>query len=139
MDNQIGDRIHQYIAYKGIPQSHFAYNIGRSKQEINNWLRNDPIIPPKHIITILDAYPEINANWLIRGEESMIRKGYEQDLIALERSRRFIEENPIEKKPDPLKLSIETLNQLTETVLIQSRTIEFMRKKIYMLENTDKR
>ena len=67
------DRIKNIITSKGVKRLGFAAAIGISKGTLDNYLdgKNKPSLPLAE--GILRAYPDISAEWLMRGEGSMYR------------------------------------------------------------------
>lgn len=71
-ENQtVKDRIKIYIKHLGIANSKFEKECNLSNGYINNLKDN---IGASKLESILKRYPELNINWLIYGEGSMIRK-----------------------------------------------------------------
>lgn len=67
------ERILQFVDYKGISKSRFYEETGMKR----GFLDGDKLqtsIPDTFIATIIAKYPEINLEWLITGEGSMIRE-----------------------------------------------------------------
>jgi transcriptional regulator with XRE-family HTH domain len=65
------DRIQKIIQIKKLTSSKFADKIGVPRSTISHILsgRNNPSL--ELLLKILDAFPEVNTNWLVRGEGSM--------------------------------------------------------------------
>ena len=68
----MNERLAQFIEYKtGGNQKEFARLIGWSPQYLHKMLKGDSMgIQP--VISLLHAFPELNARWLILGEGSML-------------------------------------------------------------------
>lgn len=67
------ERILQFVDYKGITKSRFYEETGMRR----GFLDGDKLqtsIPDTFIATIVAKYPEVNLEWLITGEGSMIRE-----------------------------------------------------------------
>ncbi|MBQ8277807.1 MAG: hypothetical protein IJY00_05120 [Bacteroidaceae bacterium] len=70
---KIKQRIIQFIEFKGLSKDAFCKPIGLtnsllSDSSMNKYLGSDKIF------SILKGYPELSAEWLLRGEGEMIRK-----------------------------------------------------------------
>lgn len=73
------ERIKDFIDTKGISVSAFERSIGMSNASFGKSLKNGGAIGTDKLENILNAYPEINPNWLITGNGSML-KSDEQPL-----------------------------------------------------------
>lgn len=74
-------RIKEYIDYKGVTNQKFEKEIGFSNGAFASQLKNNRTIGVDKLENILIKYPEINPEWLLTGNGSMIKgaKGYEID------------------------------------------------------------
>lgn len=73
MNNNITDRLNQLITAKTKTRRAFATMMGISAAATDNYA-NGKRVPPTDLLTsILRAYPDISAEWLMRGEGSMYR------------------------------------------------------------------
>lgn len=73
MDAEISNRVEQFLHEKRIRKEELRKKLGLgSRQQINNWVKGSDPIPVKHLVSILLLFPEINANWLVRGEGEML-------------------------------------------------------------------
>lgn len=73
MSNDITDRLNQLITAKTKTRRAFAAVMGISAVATDNYA-NGKRVPPTDLLTsILRAYPDISAEWLMRGEGSMYR------------------------------------------------------------------
>lgn len=73
------ERIKDFIDTKGISISAFERSIGMSNASFGKSLKNGGAIGTDKLENILNTYPEINPNWLITGNGSML-KSDEQPL-----------------------------------------------------------
>lgn len=64
------DRLLAFLEYLGIGQNKFAQNVGLSAGFVNNVGDG---ITSKSLNKILAVYPELNENWLLKGEGQMIK------------------------------------------------------------------
>lgn len=63
-----GQRLKQWLDLKGIPQVDLAKNLGLKKASINDWVSRGVDIPDKHVIKIIELFPDLPARWFITGE-----------------------------------------------------------------------
>ncbi|WP_418498547.1 helix-turn-helix transcriptional regulator [Flagellimonas sp.] len=70
MDEEIISRIQVVIAYYGLSVSAFADEIGVQRSSISHLLsgRNKPSLD--FVMKLVNAYPEVNLYWLLKGEGS---------------------------------------------------------------------
>lgn len=72
MEFDVNKRFLDFIKTRNYLESDIYKTIGAKQQQVNNWIRFREQIPNSRIIDIIKKYPEINANWLIRGVGEMI-------------------------------------------------------------------
>lgn len=65
----IKDRLNQFIAYLGVPTSHFEKRIGAANGYINSMKRGINVDKLERILT---EYPELSRVWLLTGEGEML-------------------------------------------------------------------
>ena len=113
-------KILQFLDYKGIKKSEFYEKVGIS----NGILSQNNGLSEENLLRILNYFPEINPNWLISGNGSMLRDYNKTDNLVCEQSTPYgsVCKNCIEK--DKLIATLEKLNKS------QSRTIELLEDKI---------
>ena len=68
---------------------------GTVKNQVSNWINCHDHIPDKHLIAIIKLFPELNANWLLRGVGSMIID--QQQLRQINRNEFGFCENCVDK------------------------------------------
>ena len=76
-------RIKQIIDYEGISISAFEQKIGASDGMIRRAVKNNTDIQSKWLTLICDNYHEINIEWLIVGNGSMLKSNVENLPIAI--------------------------------------------------------
>ena len=72
MEFDVNKRFLGFIEKKNYKQSDIYKTIGAKQPQVNNWIQYKEQIPNSRIVDIIKKYPEINANWLIRGEKPML-------------------------------------------------------------------
>lgn len=65
-------RIKQFIDYKGIAVSAFEKSIGMANASFGKSLKNGGTIGADKLEIILKVYPDLNAEWLLRGVGEML-------------------------------------------------------------------
>lgn len=70
MENTVKQRIIEFISYKRIGQGKFEKSVGLSNGYLNK-LRHCP--SEEKLQKIIGKYPELNKNWLLTGEGSMLK------------------------------------------------------------------
>lgn len=76
------ERINKIRDYKGLTSKALSNEIGMKYSTMNNYMngKQDPTVP--FVLRILAKYPEVSAEWLLRGEGAMIKKkNQEEELI----------------------------------------------------------
>jgi len=107
------DRIELILQQEGISSGQFAAEIGIQSSTLSHLLNNRNKPSLEVIKKILNRYPEISSDWLIRGEGSMYRDSKKSqplnlfDNVVVNTS--FIEDNAVKSTTEniPSKLSNE--------------------------------
>lgn len=81
---ELVERINKIREYKGLTGKALSDEIGMKYSTMNNYLNGnqDPTVP--FLIRILDKYPDVSAEWLMRGEGAMIKKKSMEDELTKE-------------------------------------------------------
>lgn len=67
MDMSINQRLGKFLYDKKISQEELRLKLGlKTRQQVSNWINCRDHIPEKHLIGIIQLFPELNANWLLR-------------------------------------------------------------------------
>jgi transcriptional regulator with XRE-family HTH domain len=105
----IQERLKAVIAYSGLNDSAFAKRIGM--QQITLWrqLNDQRKVSLETIMAVADAFPEIDANWLLRGNGSMLA------------------DNDAQEK---------RIDNLIDVISMQQETIKNLQDKIKQLQNS---
>jgi len=69
----VKERIQEYLNYKGISVYQFEMSINKTK----SYFRNTTNITSDVCALICEKYPDINGNWLLRGEGDMVLENVE--------------------------------------------------------------
>jgi len=73
-------RIKQYIDFKGVRVSVFEREIGMSNGSFASQLKNNKTIGVDKLENILKKYADINAEWLLTGQGSMLKLDIESEV-----------------------------------------------------------
>lgn len=76
----LGERIKQFVDYKEISLNQLADAVGASNSYFNKVVKLNTSVGAERVEKILRAFPELNAEWLITGEGSML-KSRQQEMI----------------------------------------------------------
>lgn len=104
----IEERLKAVIAYSGLNDSAFARKIGVQQMTLWRQINGARKISLETIMAVADAFPEIDANWLLRGNGSMLANNDAQE-------RR--------------------IDGLLDVVATQQETIKNLQEKIKQLQN----
>lgn len=72
---ELVERIEKFIEYKQLSVSGFERAISASNGVIRHAILKKTDIYSRFVVKILDSYPELSADWLLREEGEMIRNG----------------------------------------------------------------
>ncbi|CAM1374475.1 hypothetical protein [Tenacibaculum xiamenense] len=75
-------RLKEVIKYKGITTQEFSNGTDLNTKELESILNGETPVNESFLKSVLESYPEINANWLILGEGKMIvGKGFGEKYV----------------------------------------------------------
>ena len=80
------ERIREYLDYKGITKYKFCNDLGFS----NKFLDNSSNMGTDKACKILHYYPEINSEWLLTGNGSMIKED-NTNIVIMNNDRKTID------------------------------------------------
>lgn len=82
MENSINQRIRELINSLGVNDNQFAKTIGVTQSVIASMFSRNTEPSSKVLIAILNAYANLSAEWLMRGEGDMLNtdKGSQADV-----------------------------------------------------------
>lgn len=109
------DRIKQIINYCGLSDRAFAIKCGIKQNTFSRQLNGLNEVSTQTALSILSTYPEISAEWLLRGKGEMLLAS-EQPTDAEDR-----------------------MNKLIDTITFQQDTIKNLQARINELETINKR
>ncbi len=111
------ERIKELIAYTGLSDRAFALKCGLKQNTFSRQLNGLNEVSTQTALSILSTFPEISAEWLLRGNGEMLLTS-EQPTASNENDR---------------------LSKLIDTIAFQQDTINNLHGRIKELETTNKR
>lgn len=124
-------RIHKLIDKEGISVRRFEQSINASNGLIRKAIANNTDVQSKWILEIADTYPNLNLDWLIKGEGEMYREGLIDSQVALADITVY-ELSELKNRMDSLRTLMES-----KEALIQSQA-ETIKTKNEIIEVKDK-
>lgn len=74
MKKDVLERIKSFINHSSLSKSAFASSIKMEQTTVNNQLLGKRSISIDLILSILEAYPDISSEWLLRGTGTMLKE-----------------------------------------------------------------
>lgn len=111
------DRIKSLISHLGLSTRAFAINCGLRQNTLSNQLNGMRELSLSTIMAILTAYPDVSAEWLMRGAGEMIKA-----------------ELPDANADRVLKM-VDTIATLQETINAKNDTIAMLSERVKQLES----
>lgn len=65
------DRLKQYLTMRGISERGLSEQVGVSQQSMNNYMNRQYRMSVDVAMKILELFPDLSAEWLLRGEGEM--------------------------------------------------------------------
>lgn len=73
MENLITQRVREFLSCNSISVNSLAKQINVAQATLNPQLRGDRTLAANIVVKILEAFPNISAEWLLRGEGEMYK------------------------------------------------------------------
>lgn len=135
MDMSINQRLERFLFEKKLSQEELRIRLGlKTRQQVNNWINCQDSIPDKHLIAILKAFPELNANWLIRGIGAIFMD--QKQLRQINRNEYVFCEDCLDKEKEIARLKEqvdkyekELKDMYRETGKLEERLSRYEKKK----------
>ncbi len=110
-------RLKEVLAYSGLSVRAFAIKCGVSQPTLDKQLKGLRGISIETIMSVLYAFPDISAEWLMRGVGEMI-----------------ISKRPNTAELDRINKLVNTIATLQDTIDAKSNTISNLKERIKQLE-----
>lgn len=110
-------RLKEVLAHSGLSVRAFAIKCGLNQPTLDKQIKGLRSVSIETLMGVLYAYPEVSAEWLMRGDGPMILTT--GSSIEMERINKLID----------------TITTLQDTINAKTQTIEIMSEKIKQLEN----
>ena len=126
MDMTINQRLGNFLEEKHMSQEELRSQLGlKTRQQISNWINCREKISEKHIIRIIELYPELNANWFITSIGNMFN---DQRIV------RYINRNAYGFCEECIKKE-QKIEYLQELILQKDQEIKLLNREIGKLED----
>lgn len=83
MENSINQRIREFINSLGVNDNQFAKSIGITQSVIASMFSRNTEPSSKVIVSILNAYANLSAEWLMRGEGDMLKSNETEKVNSI--------------------------------------------------------
>lgn len=113
-------RLKEIIAKSGLTNNAFAKKCGMNTPTLDRQLKGMRAISLETVMSVLNAFPEISADWLLRGDGTMTKT-----------------ETPATDVERVMKL-VDTITTLQDALNEKSKTIALLKERIAELENQPK-
>ncbi len=123
MHDELKDRLKKFLAYKNINPNAFSKLIGVSQTSIKQALEGTTLPSSKVLIPAKTNFPDLNVNWLLVGEGSMLIDQLETDAV--------------QQYKDYIKILKENIQFKDRDLEAKDEEIEMLKKQLEVLNNTN--
>ena len=130
MNGSVKERLIEYLSYKGVSKATFGRSIGVSGAYVTSIRKS---IDKDKLQSIALHYPDLNIEWLLYGEGSMLKEDSQQNVpIPKDLERNYQDRiSALEEKVQMLNETIAAQKQIIED---QKWLIDSLRSQIVRLE-----
>lgn len=114
MKKDVLERIKSFINHSSLSKSAFASSIKMEQTTVNNQLLGKRSISIDLILSILEAYPDISSEWLLRGAGSMFKEenSYYPSALGEENDKYGVSVQKLKEKIISLEAENKVLREL---------------------------
>lgn len=113
----MNSRIKSLIAHLGVSERAFALSCGMRQNTFNNQLNGIRELSLSTVMAILQNYPSVSSDWLLRGEGEMFKT------------------ESVDSNADRVMKLVDTITTLQEALNAKSETISTLSERIKQLES----
>ena len=117
MEEKLRKRLNKFMEEEGLSVNSLAKVINVQTRTLNNQIKTETAIPAITLLEILFHYPDISAEWLLRGSGSM-----------------FLSEPQHETLTGEIRNDNETIAALKETIAAQKTAIDALTDQVKVLK-----
>ena len=132
METDVRQRMQLALREKQATINSFAVKHEQNQSKMNKQINGDTTISVNTILLLLDDYPDISAEWLLRGVGEMLIMDAEKHVNDTPTTRKRHDNEP-ERLPD----NSGEIDALRETIATQRITIQSLLEQIDLLKKGD--
>lgn len=83
MEKQIMERIQLYLRKERMKPAEFAKILGINSTSVYNYFSGTSKAPTSFIVLFLESFPDVSAEWLIRGEGEMLKQTRQSHYLEM--------------------------------------------------------
>lgn len=130
MEKKVYERIQMLLKYQKISPHELAKILGINPQSVYNYLAGTSKAPMSFVLMILESFPDVSAEWLLRGDGKM--------LIRDEKQRSYIEraaqeagmQYAAEEEPDKDQVFSKLFDVVTHRLDEQAQKVHELAKQL---------
>lgn len=117
MEEKLRKRLNMFMEKEGLSVNSLAKVINVQTRTLNNQIKTETAIPATTLLEILFHYPDISAEWLLRGSGSMLLSEPQHETLTGE-----------------IRNDSETIAALKETIAAQKIAIDALTDQVKVLK-----
>lgn len=111
-------RLKEILSYSGLSVRAFSIKCGINQPTLDKQLKSLRGLSLETVLCVLDAFPEISADWFMRGTGDMI-----------------IDKNPNSAEVERINKLVDTIATLQDTINSKNEAIAALTERVKQLEN----